>query len=415
MNSEIKDSSTSQKEVEKETPTILKTFTNFVNVNFKNDGFEKINQDNKFQKVNTFKITETPFINKNKLNGLYIWGDTGTGKTHLMNLFYDSLDIQEKRFYHFNKFMLKIHRINFENSQKKKIDPLFHTARKISKKNRVIFLDEFQITDIGDAMIMKRLFEIFWKSGVILIATSNRIPEDLYFNGIQRDAFLPFIDDLKINNEIFHIKTEIDYREELILRELNEKYSKDQKLENFYYPLNDLKKQEFLEIFYKYTGNKNALDSELEVIKGRNVKVKGVGRIGIFKFKYLFDSNLGASDYMAICKKFFVIFIEDFNIVDITDRNLARRVILFFDEIYNHKVKIFANSEKSVDELFVVDKKRNSEEVFMIKRCISRLQEIQTLSYFNERHVNDVKKADNNIDENKIIIKKNIIKDNKKE
>ena len=400
MKNEIQDSSQIKTEKKNDSTTLLKSFTNFVNLNFQNDGFEKKKLQDKFSKENTYKIIQTPFIENHKTNGLYIWGDTGTGKTHLMNLFYDSLDIQEKRFYHFNKFMLKIHRINFENTQKKKIDPLFQTARKISEKNRVIFLDEFQVTDIGDAMIMKRLFEIFWKCGVILIATSNRIPDDLYFNGIQREAFLPFIKDLKNSNDIFHIKTETDYREELILRELNMKYKKDEKLENFLFPLNELKKKEFFDIFFKYTGNKKPLNSELEVIKGRNINVSGVGRIGIFKFKYLFDSNLGASDYMAICKKYFVIFIEDFGIVDITDRNLARRVILFFDEIYNHKVKIFANSEKSVDELFVVDKKRNSEEVFMIKRCISRLKEIQTLSYFNERHVNDVKKADNIIDHN---------------
>ncbi len=235
-------------------------------------------------------------------------------------------------------------------------------------------------------MIMKRMFNIFWKCGMILIATSNRNPQDLYYNGIQRDLFLPFIDNLVENNIIYNVESETDYREKMILAEMNQKYSKEEKLKIFYHPFNSDNFKKFDEMFLKYTGNRKALETTINVVEGRLIKGRGVGRIGRFDFNYLFNNDLGASDFIAICKKYVFIFIENFEEVDVSNKNMTRRIILFIDEIYNHRVKLFAYSALDIQDLFKIHRDSESEEAFMIKRCVSRLSEIQTLKYFNQKH-----------------------------
>lgn len=159
-----------------------------------------------------YVIVESPFDKEHETRGLYLWGPPGTGKTKLLYMMFNELKIHQKTFVHFNQFMLQIHRSNFQLSQQKIEDPIFHTAKGIAMKYNVLFIDEFQVTDIADAMIMKKIFDIFWRFGLILLCNSNRAPDDLYYNGIQRDSFLPFIDDLKGHCDIVELNTKVDYR-----------------------------------------------------------------------------------------------------------------------------------------------------------------------------------------------------------
>lgn len=212
--------------------------------------------------------------------------------------------------------------------KQKKQDPLFETATAFAKETRVLFLDEFQVTDIADAMILRRAFDLFWDSGLILFASSNRQPESLYYNGIQREAFLPFIDDLKKKNTVYRLNSEIDYREAQLLAEFNKK-STDGIIDIFFHPFGQKSQTGFNDLFKRYTDGKTPLPIEITVIPGRVIVLNGVGKIGRFSFKELIESNMGAADFMAICKKFSVIFLEGVPKIDMSNRNVARRFILF--------------------------------------------------------------------------------------
>ena len=208
--------------------------------------FESLSPENQVKEeiegntqIELIKESKNVFTNSNELknlkpNGLYAYGGPGCGKTFLMDLTYDLLKTKYKTRLHYNEFMLRVHQKSFNfssviliyfnfffiNFKKFKCaDPLLETAIEIGKETMVIFLDEFQVTDIADAMILKRLFELCWQMGVILVTTSNRVPEDLYLNGIQRPSFLPFIPLLRENCEILSIESQIDYRKQLIEKE----------------------------------------------------------------------------------------------------------------------------------------------------------------------------------------------------
>lgn len=139
------------------------------------------------------EVDESPFTPSDSLKGIYLYGSPGCGKTFLMDLFYTESECKSKRRVHFNEFMLNIHQMNHRARKLGLQDSLFHTATEIAKSSRLLCLDEFQVTDIGDAVIMKRLFEIMWQHRLVLVTTSNRAPEELYKNGIQREVFEPFI------------------------------------------------------------------------------------------------------------------------------------------------------------------------------------------------------------------------------
>lgn len=145
----------------------------------------------------------------------------------------------------------------------------------------------------------------------------------------KRESFLPFISELKKHNTVFKLNSEVDYREKLMLQEFNERFKTEDYLDTYFAPFGEETKHEFNMMFHKYTGNKPAVESELEVIKGRSIKVYGTSKIGRFDFKQLIDTHYGASDFIAICNKYHVIFLDNIPRIDMTNRNLARRFILF--------------------------------------------------------------------------------------
>jgi len=333
------------------------------NHNFK----ENINQDNLIKSLASiegqlrsgffFKVKNF-FSNLNYYQGFYLYGDVGAGKTAIINFFLDN--IQEKKVLrtHFNKFMIEIHYL-FQ-IQKKNKNPIANIAKDYSKKFNVVFLDEFQITNIVDAMLLKNLFEEFFNNNIFIIMTSNIKPDELYRDGLQRGQFLPFIDILKKKTFIFELSTGNDYR---LLFLKNKK--------KFLSPITRETKKIFNETFKKFVGNKETEKLVVEVKKRKVVVNEYSSKAAKFNFKDLCGQNIGSEDYLELSKyikTFFIKSIPSFN-DDIVDQQ--QRFITLIDILYNKKINLVCLSEAPLENLRS-SKKLN--EIF--KRTTSRLFEM---------------------------------------
>jgi predicted ATPase len=314
------------------------------------------------------------------IKGSYLFGSPGCGKTFLMDMIYDLVQIGQKRRVHFNKFMLEvhdsIHQLNLNEPHKG--DPVPRVAQLISKATRLLCFDEFQVTDIADAMILKRLFGTLWDCGVTVIATSNRPPDDLYFNGLQRFLFLPFIDDLKSNCEIIDIDSCVDYRQA------------GEEVQTFIHPLNNESETRAYKIFTKITGKDKGKAHTLPVMQGRQLHCKYVAeKCGMFTFSELCEQPLGAADYIALASFFTHVIITGVPHFTIYKRDIMRRFILLVDELYNRKVKVVCTAVSGIDQLYQGETGQY-DEIFAFQRTISRLMEMQTHDYQNTPHLQNI-------------------------
>ena len=307
--------------------------------------------------------------------GLYIFGDVGRGKSMLMDLFYDASPIEKKRRVHFHEFMSEIHaRIDtFRKTPAKERqgdDPLLPVAEDIADATLLLCFDEFEVRDIADAMILGRLFGRLFELGVVVVSTSNRAPGDLYKGGLNRQLFLPFIEDLKERLDILCLEGSKDYRQ-----------ARMHGVPVFYTPLDDQAAEKLDAAFFNLTDRPKGDSAEIKV-KGRSLKIpqqaKGVVR---FSFVELCEKPLGTQDYLALTIYFHTFVLAGIPKLGPERRNEARRLVLLIDILYDNAVKLIASADVDVDNIYPT-----GDVGFEFQRTASRLLEMQSAEYFDAPH-----------------------------
>ena len=293
----------------------------------------------------------------------------------LMDLFFKVVPIRAKRRLHFNGFMADVHdRIQKHRQARKdgatsEDDPIPPVARQIAAEARLLCFDEFSVTDIADAMILSRLFSALFAEGVVLVATSNVAPDDLYRDGLNRGLFLPFVDLLKRQTDVVHLDADTDYRMEKLSR-----------IPVYMTPLSSETDRQMDEAWAVVTKGRPAEAATLTV-KGREIAVPAAsGEAARFSFADLCEKPLGARDYLAIAGRFSTIFIDRLPVLERHRRNEAKRLILLIDTLYDRHVRLFLSAEAPPDELYAVP---DGTEAFEFQRTASRLVEMQSRDWLD--------------------------------
>ncbi len=310
------------------------------------------------------------------IKGLYIFGEVGRGKTMLMDMFHQLVPAKRKRRAHFLDFMADVHeRINahrkaHKNGETKQDDPIPPVADALAEQAWVLCFDEFTVTDIADAMILSRLFKALFERGVVLVATSNVEPDNLYRDGLNRQLFLPFIDLLKTNVDVINLDARTDYR----LEKLN-------RMPVYLSPLSEDTTRKMDDAWHAATDGATVAEDSIKV-KGRTVIVPQAARhVARFTFADLCSKPLGALDYAAIISRYQAIFIDDVPILDYSRRNEAKRFIILIDILYDHHVHVVISAAASPDKLYEANR---GTEAFEFDRTASRLFEMQSADYLAE-------------------------------
>ncbi|KQZ29554.1 ATPase [Mesorhizobium sp. Root552] len=316
------------------------------------------------------------------VKGLYIHGGVGRGKTMLMDMFFELVPVRRKRRAHFNDFMADVHdRIQKHRQARKEgtvkeDDPIPPVARALAEEAWVLCFDEFTVTDIADAMVLSRLFSALFADGVVLVATSNVAPVNLYRDGLNRQLFIPFIGILERHTEVLALDSDKDYRLE--------------KLNNLpvYVTPADASADAALDTAWS-TMTEDLPEKAVEIrIKGRTVEVpRAVERAARFSFAELCDAPLGARDYLAIAERFDTIFIDHVPVLDQTRRNPTKRFILLIDTLYDTHKRLVISAEDRPERLYAG--RPGVTEAFEFDRTASRLIEMQSRDWLDawaERH-----------------------------
>ena len=294
--------------------------------------------------------------------GFYLVGDVGVGKTMILNFFFDQI-IEKKLRLHFNEFMIKFHNFIFENKNKSNGIDLF--VNNLAKKTQLIYFDEFQVTNIVDAMILGQLFKKIFEKNIKVTFSSNTRIKDLYKDGLQRDQFVPFIEILESNSNEQELLIEEDYRS-----------GKTKDVNRFLYPINQSINFKSNKFFRQITKNKNRIPKILN-IKGRKLEIKNFYEgVAKFNFEELCKRNIGSEDYINIVNNCDFILIE--NLPDFNDNNSdqQQRFITLIDIVYEKKLPLMITSYIDLDK---INSSKNLQEPF--KRTISRLHELTSISY----------------------------------
>ncbi len=302
------------------------------------------------------------FFKKKEKLCFYLYGKVGVGKTMLLNFVYDRLNIKKKR-QHFNEFMINFHDFRHE---KKDNNTIRAFVKQIKKKYDLIYLDEFQVTNIVDAMILGKLFEVIFEENIKIIITTNTKLNDLYKDGLQREQFLPFISII----ETFSIQKELQITDDY-------RTKNNEKPHQIFYPLNEKTSFKINQKFREFTRGYNK-ERKMVVTKGREFVIEnfysGVARL---KFKDLCDRNLGAEDYINIANICNHIFIEDIPVFNDEKSNQQLRFITLIDIFYEKKISLTLSLEENLDNL---GSSKKHLEVF--KRTVSRMFEMTNSPQF---------------------------------
>ena len=306
------------------------------------------------------------------IQGLYVHGSVGRGKTMLMDLFFKLAPVEKKRRAHFHEFMADVHSRIHAHRQKLKVgetkeaDPVPPVAAALRDEAQLLCFDEFTVTDIADAMLLARLFTELFARGCTLVATSNVEPDNLYRDGLNRGLFLPFVDLLKKNVQVSTLDSPTDYRLE-----------KMESLPVYVSPLDDAPKM--MDIAWKRVTEGSPEQPVSIAMKGRTIEIpRAAGPCARFTFSDLCEKPLGASDYLAIAKRFDVVFVENIPHLGPEKRNETKRFIILIDALYDASVRLFA-SAVAMPEALLTEKKGT--EGFEFDRTVSRLFEMRSADY----------------------------------
>jgi cell division protein ZapE len=299
--------------------------------------------------------------------GLYLWGGVGRGKSFLMDSFFNCAPVARKRRIHFHRFMQEIHKAL--NRHQGEADPMRIIARELARETRLLCLDEFHVTDITDAMLMRRLLECIFENGVVLVTTSNQHPDGLYPHGLQRTQFLPAIELLKRHLEVINVDHGVDYR----LRELERA--------GVYHIGSDAEARlgaAFDSIARHDTGEDPALELE-----GRTINARKLGRgVAWFDFAELCDGPRGKADYIELARRYHTIVMSGIPRFGHNNADVVRRFTWLVDEFYDRRVKLIMSAADQPEALYPA-----AEGGDQFIRTVSRLTEMQTHQYLSEPHL----------------------------
>jgi cell division protein ZapE len=311
-------------------------------------------------------------------DGLYVHGEVGRGKTMLMDLFFDSSDVQHKRRAHFHEFMADVHeriygfRQNIARGELPDGDVIALTANSIFDEAWLLCFDEFHVTDIADAMILGRLFSRLFELGTVVFATSNVEPVDLYKGGLNRALFLPFIKQIEAHMNVIRLDSRTDFRLEKLAG-----------IKTWLVPADRAAEAALDKAWAKLTGGAPGQAHDIS-IKGRVLHVpraaQGVAR---FSFADLCEQPLGASDYLRLAHDYHTIFIDRIPMMDYGDRNAAKRFIALIDTLYDNAVKLMASAAGEPQALYQASE---GFEAMEFQRTASRLIEMGSESYLALPH-----------------------------
>jgi cell division protein ZapE len=314
---------------------------------------------------------------ENDLKGLYIWGEVGRGKTMLMDLFFEACPVPHKRRTHFHEFMAAVHeRVQLYRLKEKQGqtngDPITHTAADIADEAWVLCFDEFHVTDIADAMILGRLFTQLFNRGVVVVATSNVEPDELYKDGLNRALFVPFIELLKEKVDVVRLEARTDFRLEKLAG-----------TKVWYVPADTAADAALDAAWRRLTAGHPDTAQEL-ALKGRTIHVPraalGAAR---FTFTDLCVQPLGALDFLKIAREYHTLVIDRIPVMTYETHNEAKRFILLIDTLYDRAVKLVASAATEPDMLYQADQGFEASE---FKRTASRLIEMGSETYLSLPH-----------------------------
>jgi len=304
-----------------------------------------------------------------EVQGIYFWGGVGRGKTYLVDTFYECLQLENKMRVHFHRFM---HRVHEEMKQLSgQSDPLKIIAKKLANETRIICFDEFFVSDITDAMILGTLFECLFAEGIVLVATSNIIPDELYRNGLQRARFLPAIALLNQHTNVVNVDSGVDYR----LRTLEQ-------AEIYHYPLDEQAMTNLNAYFTQLAPEALEQEEPLEIL-GREIDtLRNADGVVMFEFESLCGGPRSQNDYMELSRIYHTVLLANVTQMSAVVDDKARRFIAMVDEFYERNVKLIMAADVEIDALYT-----EGQLTFEFKRCISRLKEMQSHEFLAREHL----------------------------
>ena len=309
------------------------------------------------------------FSDRKPEQGLYFWGGVGRGKTYLVDTFYDCLPFKQKKRLHFHRFMHDVH--HQLKQHKGESNPLDKIADKMASDLLIICFDEFFVSDITDAMILGGLFEALFSRGVALVATSNIPPEKLYWNGLQRDRFLPAIKLVQQHTDVVNVDGGIDYR----LRTLEQ-------AEIYHYPL-DQAAIDNLNFSFDHLATEIQQDKHSIEVEGRNIATVKLAEGAVwFDFEAICNTPRSHSDYIELSRCFHTVLISDLKQMNNDNNDAMRRFISLVDEFYERNVKLIIAAEVDMPDIYT-----GTSLAFEFKRTLSRLQEMQSHDYLAKPHL----------------------------